>query len=346
MSHALHEPGQRKPCFSFPRRISKLLEGYSKTEKACAVVIFVYFVLVVLLGYLGMHHHREMNEELFMRPMMRPGQLIAEDCVAQMTAPGADQKYLSMNATSLKIFYGIWLNGHNVTHEIVEPQLRELVDSGLFSRPNTTLHLVISTNSSTEKEWIQALDVVKKVPNKVFYWNYYNYYEYPGIRLLWEEACKDPNAIYSYFHNKGARFLRGRIGYERSLTSRIIVPWRAILSIFANRPHTDHIGLGGEGWQWVNFFWVRGQVLHSRPKPLKTRNRFYYESWIARRVNATQCAQATGFPAFLNEPYSQDDPPPEDGIPGYSLLYCRETEVRARELWRTIYHDTLIDTFT
>lgn len=326
-------------------RIPKYLLHYSKAEIASVCLIVLYLIGVHFLTHGGTYRHRVKGGQVILRPMLKPGQLIAEDCVSQMKEPQDPDKYLQMNGTRVKIFYGIWLNGFNRTHEIVEPQLREIYNSGLFTRPNTTLYLIVSTNLTTEAEWIQKIDFLAKIPNKVFLWNYYNYYEYPGIRLMWEEACADPDAIYAYFHNKGTRFMNGRLGHETSLTRRVIVSWRSILSIFGNGRQIEHVGVGGVGWQWINFFWIRGSALNIRPKPIKTLNRYYYETWIARTTNKTECSQATGFTKLLLEPYVEDDPFPVDGRPGYSILYCREVPVDAVQLWRTIYHDDLIETF-
>jgi len=74
-----------------------------------------------------------------------------------------------------------------------------------------------------------------------------------------------------------------------------------MLTLLMKRPSIPHIGVGGPGWQWMNFFWVRGSHLFNSPIPIRSTNRYYYEDYLSRRANPNQCHLATGFASAMLE---------------------------------------------
>ena len=69
---------------------------------------------------------------------------------------------------------------------------------------------------------------------------------------------------------------------ERELFTRVIDPWRGILSLLAIRPDLHRVGLTTwQGMVWVNFFWVRASVVRQLVQPIVMQDyRFYYEHWL------------------------------------------------------------------
>ena len=128
-----------------------------------------------------------------------------------------------------------------------------------------------------------------------------NLHEYPALHLLWSLACKQPDHLYLYFHAKGMTHDEevGLSGFRRSaiemaLFREVVTPWRSVRSIFGHLgDRVQHAGIAPAalGWQWFNYFWVRGQYLRRLVEPIATSRRHYFEDWLGRLSSAAPHAE-------------------------------------------------------
>lgn len=235
-----------------------------------------------------------------------------------------------LNNTRLHIVYFAWLPNNKNAMEIIPGQMAEVEASGLLDRPNTQLHVIISTTDESQRDWMLGLDFMKRYKPIVTH-NKRNTYEFPGIRYLWEIGCKNPNDFFLYFHNKGARYGKGRIGMEKVLTRELVVAWRQMLSFSIYDKGSYTFGLGGPAYQWMNFFYMRGSFFPMVPKPVVVPNRYWYEEWAGYDVTLgdhskpadfySQCHLATGMQNALEEP-STSEPKAPRRSPQYGIIRC------------------------
>lgn len=244
---------------------------------------------------------------------------------------------------TLHIVYFTWLTQDQNLRRIIPPQMKDVIESGLFDRPNTKLYMIVSAESDEEFRWFMDQDWVKKYKPEVLRTKR-NQYEYAGIRFLWELACKHNDDLFLYFHSKGARYGRGRIGMEVILTREVVVNWRLNLNLLAAHSGSQSMGLGGPGFQWMNFFWVRGDIALTTPKPAPVTDRYYYENWMGldlrygkRRevsdLSVSQCSQASGMEAALREPIvPEPSTPRRTRPPQYGILRCTQSFLGSGQL--------------
>jgi hypothetical protein len=74
----------------------------------------------------------------------------------------------------------------------------------------------------------------------------------------------------------------GRIQLEMRLTQHTLFSWEKVVDILKNNNNINKVSLAcsSKGWGWYNFFWVKGSYLKNCIEPIKTTNRYYYESWL------------------------------------------------------------------
>lgn len=241
-----------------------------------------------------------------------------------------------LESKTLHIVYFTWLTNNQNLRKIIPAQMKDVIESGLFDRPNTKVYMIVSSESDEEFKWFMDQDWVQKYKPEVLRTKR-NQYEFAGIRFLWELGCKYPEDLFLYFHSKGARYGRGRIGMEVILTREIVVPWKLILNLMAANPGAQSLGLGGPGFQWMNFFWTRGALYLTTPKPNPVNDRYYYENWMGldlrygkfREVSekeVSECSQATGMEEALKERIVPEPKTPRGTrVPQYGLLRCAQT---------------------
>ena len=126
-----------------------------------------------------------------------------------------------------------------------------------------------------------------------------NLHEWPALYRLWQLACKSPNHLFLYFHNKGVTrdLFSGtrRALSEMVLFKEVVASWRAVRSLFALlHPVVRHAGIAPAegGWEWFNFFWVMGNHAMKTVQPIVNTRRHYYENWLALEASASQCSLA------------------------------------------------------
>jgi len=162
----------------------------------------------------------------------------------------------------------------------------DVLNSKILTKANLIINL--SGNDQDIKEAINKISKILNdyIDNITFNYTYENLYEYTGINSLYEEANKNPNNIYLYFHSKGMFFHDNnglnRLNEEKQLLNIILSKWKEVINIFNSQTHINKvcIGCSPEGFCWYNFFWVRGKYLLNCKKPIISNDRYYYEMYI------------------------------------------------------------------
>jgi hypothetical protein len=219
------------------------------------------------------------------------------------TAPPASQLCLERlgkeNGTQTRLLfivvYFAFLLPDGSSRRIVRDQWLDAVACGIVAHA-AAFHIVVSADTKEELEWASA-ELVPMIRAKggIVHIVEQNMYEFPGIHLVWQLACKRPECVYLYFHSKGVMHTNhgGRVAWELPLFYDLVVGWRPIMDIFEHHAEVRAIGYPGKeagenktinGVLWFNFWWVRGTHLHLVEEPLLTSRRHYYEEWMPLRV--------------------------------------------------------------
>lgn len=234
-----------------------------------------------------------------------------------------------LDEVPIHIVYFIWLPDDKNGRGIVEAQFRELEESRLLDRKEVYLHIAMQTKSETEREWFNEYFA----PIKEFYGirmelfvDDHNYYEFIGIRWLHMLACKNPDAIMLYFHNKGARYAHGRRVQESFLTTQTITHWRDILALMIQLKDYSYFNVpgGNSQWVWYNFYWVWAQWFQTSPRPRLDLHRHYYENYSGMTDLKARCQNLTSLEDAVKEkPVKTNYPDWHYKKPSYyNFVYC------------------------
>ncbi len=202
--------------------------------------------------------------------------------------PGMDVSSPDVSIRSPKrviIVYGVYINPNADWRKLIRLQLDELRRSGVLSVAD--LHVIVSNPFGAEG----VSTFFDTVPVLIKYVEFHdeNKFEYPAISHIWNLANRQTDCKYiAYFHTKGMSYARRRRNKEeKMLTHFTFSKWRRVLDIFDTRPDIHKIGLfpgsaeDKRGWIWFNFWWVRSSFVRTLAKPEDTRERYYYEKWLA-----------------------------------------------------------------
>jgi len=175
--------------------------------------------------------------------------------------------------------------------------LKHLIQSEILYRvEHCTVHLMLSVHNDSVKDTILNMIPTQLQSKFIFHISYENAHEYPGILKVYELGLNtDTDDIILYFHSKNITRFKGRPGHPEEhvghkLMNDIIMNWRYCLFVFTNFPSIDKIGAkcNQEGFVWFNYWWVRSSYIKDMECPLKTTNRYYYESWLARQYKGSK----------------------------------------------------------
>ena len=114
-----------------------------------------------------------------------------------------------------------------------------------------------------------------------------SHFEHQGIHTYWSESMSSHDEdILVYAHCKSLSRIDElkEIPHLSKACSEIILGnLDTIFSLFATFNSIERAGIsqGGNGWMWHNFFAAKASYLKTRPEPLLSDNRYYYESWLA-----------------------------------------------------------------
>jgi hypothetical protein len=156
----------------------------------------------------------------------------------------------------------------------------------LVKHMNGNIHIVASISHSEESEFREK--IVQILPEANIECYYENEFEYRGIKKIWElgQIHSKENDILLYFHSKGVTHHSNYDSNRHANYNAILKDIDKIKEIFTIFPKIDKIGesVGGIGWLWYNFWYVRGSYLSKVEEPVKTERRHYYEDYISRKV--------------------------------------------------------------
>lgn len=193
------------------------------------------------------------------------------------------------------IVYYVFINPYNDWKSIVTGQLNDIVASKILNMHTDTYHvnldIVISCHSvdliEVARTMIEEFFMRIAISNyTIVYASDNNFFEYPGIYQLYSRGCSNPDAICLYLHTKGMVFNMncGRVLCEIGLTRNLLHSWEKTVGILNLNKHINKatIACSTNGWGWFNFFWVKGSYLKECKEPIKSSDRYYYESWVGR----------------------------------------------------------------
>lgn len=202
----------------------------------------------------------------------------------------------------LNIFYFAYLVSEI---DVFLDQVNLLKSSGLYNKANK-IYISIQTAKNNlcggsienDKEVLKALSTIPLA--EVIYKKSEDLYEYPGLKLAWDEAQKDKSfdSISLYFHTKGiATRNLGNTHIRKILEKTLLIDYENILNKFKLNLSINKIGLykSLNGFLWFNFFYVRNSYLAYHKEPIISSNRYYYEEYIKGKGNEDTIAIGNGF---------------------------------------------------
>ncbi|MFT4060941.1 MAG: hypothetical protein QM642_01140 [Edaphocola sp.] len=183
----------------------------------------------------------------------------------------------------ISIVYNVYIDDKTNWRSVVSSQLYDLKSFGLLDEANLYVCLTYGGDIQKVAELIQDICDGKAIIAH----SKDNTFEYPGISLLYELAASNPEKLFFYLHTKGmSTHTIDRTRFNWVLTNLTFGRWRYFIQYFSTLG-VNKIGLfparDGQrngGWVWFNFFMVTGKYLLGREKPVLTKDRYYYESWL------------------------------------------------------------------
>lgn len=191
---------------------------------------------------------------------------------------------------NVKLVYYVYVNPNSNWRGIISGQLLQLKGLGILDEVDLYIH-VTDTTGNLEKvvSFIGELYNGARISTSTE-----NHFEYPGIRLIYDLAQKNPDCFFVYMHSKGmSANVHSRTIAEQMLLTGTFEDWRRKLSFFSD-DRINKIGLfpaiGDDrdsekpgtrgGWIWFNFWYARGRYLVKCDEPKITEDRYYFEHWL------------------------------------------------------------------
>ena len=190
----------------------------------------------------------------------------------------------------INIIYFVWINPNKNYKNIIKGQLNDILNCKILEKAN--LYVEICCEDLNLIDSIKSIFSVIDIDFKI---NFYtkNYYEYYGIKKMYDLAIKEPMKYYLYFHSKGMfnyNNINERHIYEKTLTKGTLYQYEKVINLFEKNNDITKIGLfpsahNNNNFIWFNFFWARGTYLNTCENPIITDNRYYYELWSGNGNN-------------------------------------------------------------
>jgi hypothetical protein len=189
----------------------------------------------------------------------------------------------------LFIVYYVFINPHRNWKDIVLGQLKDIINSQIM---NDKIYLDIVLSCKDAGVMQDAANIIDRFLQEQGIHNYQiiyaddnSHFEYPGILQLYRRGQSNPNAYILYLHTKGMVYNNSNMGRsceEMRLTHNIIHAWQKVVQILHDNEKIAKVTIAcsKEGWGWYNFFWCKGSYLQNCKEPIKTSDRYYYESWL------------------------------------------------------------------
>lgn len=196
--------------------------------------------------------------------------------------------------------------------EVAENQINRLIQSGLYEEADeiyATLNIKDGNNNYIDDEKKAKSLYSKYSKIKVSY--HINYYEYSGIKKVWDLAQEKDMKIL-YFHAKGVSNKYRRHDKQEEISEKkisSIKSWVEVLEYFLidawkdciEKLETyDNVGVTCyNGWFSGNFWWSQSKYIKTKTEPLCHVGRWYYEAWLNEGMISTNYE----FYRFICNPY-------------------------------------------
>lgn len=193
--------------------------------------------------------------------------------------------------------------------EVVAEIMGQLSGSGLYDAAASITFCMVGAKGSTTVSYLTWPKVLHEWGGDLDEW------EYPTLRLLWRQACKEPDARYLYLHTKGVSRPDRKFcnSWRRAMTHRLIERWRECLieldthdtcGIYHIHRPTGHAHYSG------NFWWARGDYLarltYPEPRPIDQHPRMFAEIWLLTGEGTVQHFGKVGPPVGVNRMIGRD----------------------------------------
>ena len=213
----------------------------------------------------------------------------------------------------IKVVYYAYIHRWSNWIKIISGQLSQLKDYGLLDVADLYIH--ITDPSELFDDVIALIETVSKTAK--ISTSAENQFEYPGIKLVYDLARENLDAIFIYLHTKGmSHEITSRLTLEVALLKGTFESWRENIKAFEDK-QIKKIGLFPAkedpvvqkdfktkgGWMWYNFWYARGSYLANYcQEPLITNNRWYYEVWVAGPYNEAFIPVHDCYSLYYNKP--------------------------------------------
>ena len=162
---------------------------------------------------------------------------------------------------------------------IVDEQLSSLHNLELYNIAKNIYFSVIGDDIEFEKLQIFLSKRYPKVEIKNRFTE--NYYEYPGLKTIYQIAEDDDNTVLLYFHSKG--MTSNQHETRKTLFKYTIENYQTYLDKFSDDQTIDVAGAIPHinGFIFFNFFWVRSSYIRNYcNRPEISDNRYIWEVWV------------------------------------------------------------------
>jgi len=199
---------------------------------------------------------------------------------------------LGLTEKRIKFVYYAYINRKSNWKEIVSNQLLQLKSYGILDEVDLYVHI-----TDTENLFLDVIETVRQICREArISISNENYFEYPGLKLIYDLAKQDPESILLYMHTKGMSYnVQWRIPADVALLTGTFENWRRNMEAF-NDVKVEKIGLFpsyedtnltpyfgiGEGWIRYNFWYARASyIIDHCEEPIVREFRYYWEIWLA-----------------------------------------------------------------
>jgi hypothetical protein len=167
----------------------------------------------------------------------------------------------------------------NTWEPIITEQLDSLKKLELYNKASNIYMSVISN----DRELIKLKELLNSKYKKIELKNIFkeNYYEYPGIKTLYQIAQDDDDEVILYFHSKG--ITSNQHENRKYLFNHTIENYNLYLQEFKRNKELEVAGIfpNIDGFCYFNFFWTRSSYVRNYcSRPEVSENRYIWEVWI------------------------------------------------------------------
>ncbi len=166
----------------------------------------------------------------------------------------------------------------NAWEPIVLEQLESLKKLNLYSTASNIWMSVISNDNELSKLKLILSQNYNKIQLKNVFTE--NYYEYPGIKTLYQVAEDDDDTILLYLHSKGITSNQHEM--RKYLFKNTIENYKDYVNEFKKNKDLDIAGAipHYSGFCYFNFFWTRSSYVRNYcSRPEISENRYIWEVW-------------------------------------------------------------------